>query len=174
MLKKIRQLFGYFIYNIFLTWLPHYQIGYGWPISCFLRNTLSKMVLRKSGKKIDIGRKIKWSMKVELNDNSGIGDFTFFQGEVEIGKNVMIAPYCSFIATDHNYQAMDKCIKEQGYIDKKIIIGNNVWIGMKSIIIKGVKVGDGAIIAAGSVVTKDVPSNAIVGGNPAKIIKYRG
>ena len=52
-----------------------------------------------------------------------------------------------------------------------VYIGKNVWIGLGSIILKGVTIGDGAIIAAGSVVTKDVPSNCLVGGNPAKVIK---
>lgn len=54
-----------------------------------------------------------------------------------------------------------------------IVIGNDVWIGMDSMILSGVTIGQGAVIAAGSVVTKDVPPYAIVGGNPAKVIKYR-
>ena len=57
--------------------------------------------------------------------------------------------------------------------EKHIIIGNNVWIGANSILVSGVKINDGAIVAAGSVVTKEVPTNAIVAGSPAKIIKYR-
>lgn len=56
---------------------------------------------------------------------------------------------------------------------KPIHIGNDVWIGARSIIMDGVSIGDGAIVAAGSVVTKDVPPYAVVGGSPAKIIKYK-
>lgn len=59
------------------------------------------------------------------------------------------------------------------YTNGDIIIGNDVWIGTNAIILSGVTIGHGAIIAAGAVVTKDVPSYAIVGGNPAKIIKFR-
>jgi virginiamycin A acetyltransferase len=65
--------------------------------------------------------------------------------------------------------------KDSGDVESKgpILIGNDVWIGMKVIILSGVSIGDGAIIAAGSVVTKDIPPYAIVGGNPAKVIKFR-
>lgn len=56
---------------------------------------------------------------------------------------------------------------------KKVCIGNDVWIGMRSIIMPGVKIGDGAVIGAGAIVTKDVPAFAVVGGVPAKVIKYR-
>ena len=63
---------------------------------------------------------------------------------------------------------------EQGYQDEKpIIIGDDVWIGGHVIVLPGVHVGNGAILAAGAVVTKDVPEYAIVGGNPARVIKYR-
>ena len=54
-----------------------------------------------------------------------------------------------------------------------IVIGNDVWIGAQSILVSGIKIGDGAVIAANSVVTKDVPPYAIVGGSPAKVINYR-
>jgi acetyltransferase-like isoleucine patch superfamily enzyme len=60
-----------------------------------------------------------------------------------------------------------------GYPFKKVIVGNDVWIGARVIVMGGITIGDGAVIAAGAVVTKDVPAYAIVGGSPAKIIKYR-
>lgn len=63
-------------------------------------------------------------------------------------------------------------IKEPGFMKTKpIIIGNHVWIGMNAIILKGVKIGDGAIVSAGAVVNRDIPENTLVGGVPAKIIK---
>ena len=61
----------------------------------------------------------------------------------------------------------------QDRVEKDIIVGNDVWIGANSVILSGVKINDGAIVASGSIVTKEVPANAIVGGCPAKVIKYR-
>ena len=85
---------------------------------------------------------------------------------INIGKNVAIAAEV-IIRDSDNHE-----ISYNGYEKTKpIVIGNHVWIGMRAMILKGVTIGDGAIIAAGSVVTKDVPANSLVGGVPAKIIK---
>lgn len=78
----------------------------------------------------------------------------------KIGNDVIIRSCDGHYLMDDNYQ-----------ISKPINIGNNVWIGQRSIILKGVTIGDGSIIAAGSVVTKDVPNHCIVAGNPAKVIR---
>lgn len=93
---------------------------------------------------------------------------------VTIGKNVMMGPNVAIITENHRFDRMDVPIREQGYYDRKpVVINDDVWIGMRVIILPGVTVGKGAILAAGAVVTKDVPEYAIVGGNPAKVIKYR-
>ena len=85
---------------------------------------------------------------------------------IKIGQDVAIA---------HNVTIMDSDAHNIVQFDyrktKPIIIGNHVWIGSRAMILKGVKIGDGAVIAAGSIVTKDVPSNSLVAGVPAKVIK---
>lgn len=172
-MKKICQIIGYILYNTFLSWLPHYQLNAKWKISNFLREHVCKMIFMKSGKNNDIGRRIKFSMNISIGNNSGIGDFSYFQGAVTIGSNVMVAPYCTFIAVDHKYDDATEYIKNQGICEEKIIIGDNVWIGTHVIILRGVKIGSGVVIGAGSVVTHDVPANSVVAGNPAKIIKTR-
>ena len=94
-------------------------------------------------------------------------------GPLKIGENVMMGPEVTILTHTHNIERTDIPMRQQGTIVKEVIIGNDVWIGMRSIIMPGVKIGNGAVIGAGAVVTKDVPDNAIVGGVPSKIIRYR-
>lgn len=122
-----------------------------------------------------IGRYTRVGIKVEVN-NATIGNFS------RIGRNTIIGPgsHPMNYLTSHNifYKKNTVGLPEWvGKIDfneeKRIEIGHDVWIGLNCIIMDGVKIGDSAVIAAGAVVTKDVPPFAIVGGVPAKVIKYR-
>jgi len=93
---------------------------------------------------------------------------------VEIGKYTMLAPQVKIIGGDHIYDKVSVPIIFAGRAEqKKTIIGDDVWIGFGSIIMRGVNIGNGSIIAANSVVTKDIPSYSIFGGNPAKFIRMR-
>lgn len=86
--------------------------------------------------------------------------------EIRIGNNVMLAPYASI--TDHNQHET-----EPGAITSKgpVVIGNNVWIGRNAVITPGVSIGDGSVIGANSVVTKDIPPNSLAAGAPARVIR---
>lgn len=105
--------------------------------------------------------------KLHIGKNTNIGDRT----EIHVADEVTIGQDCAIswdvCIMDTDYHEFDKNIKKT----KPVRIGNHVWIGCRSTILKGVTIGNGAVIAAGSVVTKDVPANVCVGGNPAKIIK---
>ena len=94
----------------------------------------------------------------------------YYQGigaKTKFGKNCIVAPNCGFITANHNFNAYDK-----HYEGKDIIIGNNCWIGMNSVILPGVILGDHTIVGTGSIVTKSFPEgNCIIAGNPAKKIK---
>lgn len=95
---------------------------------------------------------------------------------VEIGKNVMIGGGVTIVDSDFhssNYNDWFTERDEKNMPSKDVVIGDNVFIGMYSIILKGVSIGDGAVIAAGSVVSKDIPANEVWGGNPAVFIKSR-
>lgn len=92
-------------------------------------------------------------------------DITCFNS-IKIGNNVLISKGVMIRDSDNH------TVLKEGYRQSKpIVIGNNVWIGMRAVILKGVTIGDGAIVAAGAVVTKNVPANTVVGGVPAKVIR---
>lgn len=89
--------------------------------------------------------------------------------DVRIGDNCMLAPGVHIYAATH---PLDPIARNSGQeLGKPVIIGDNVWIGGRSIINPGVTIGDNVVVASGAVVTKDVPNNVVVGGNPARIIK---
>lgn len=94
-------------------------------------------------------------------------------GGVEIGERTLIGYRTQIISSDHTIPPIGQPFPISGDNHKKIVIGEDVWIGGNCLITAGVTIGDGAVVAGGSVVTKDVPENAIVGGVPAKIIKMR-
>lgn len=118
---------------------------------------------------------IQGSGKVYLGKRSFIGSYCVIGSNksIYIGDNVMIAQSVSIRDTDHRFDDINKDMIDQGIISEPIVIKNNVWICHGAVITKGVTINSGAIIAANAVVTEDVPQNAIVGGVPAKIIRFR-
>lgn len=170
---RIKKGIGYLLYVFVGSWLPHYQLGYSWPISKRIKQIAGKLMFEKCGKNVDIGRHVSFSSKVSLGDNSSIGDNAYINGTLTIGNNVMVAANCAFIATNHVISRVDIPMNQQGEIEKPIIIDDDVWIGYGVTILPGVHIGKGSIIAAGAVCSKDVPEYVIVGGVPAKMIKAR-
>ena len=171
---KIKRITGYLLYHFCFGWMPHYQLGREWKLAKKLRGFAAGLYIDRCGRDVDVGRKAKLSAKLQLGDRSSIGDFSHLQGDITIGSDVMMAPRCALIADDHRFEDVSRPMNTQGTKAQKIVIGNDVWLGYGVIILPGVTVGDGAICAAGAVVTKDVPPYGIVGGNPARLIKMRG
>lgn len=110
-----------------------------------------------------------------IEENVGIAANAFIavRGKVIIRKNTIIGPGVSIHAENHKFDEINTPIRLQGASRKGIEIGEDCWIGSKVVILDGVKIGNHAIIAAGAVITKDIPDYAIVGGVPAKVIKMR-
>ncbi len=92
---------------------------------------------------------------------------------VRIGNECVIADRAMFIDFDHGIVEVERPIRLQGIYKRDVEVGNNVWIGYGACILRGVRVGDNSVIGTNSVVTKDVPANAVVGGIPARIIRMR-
>lgn len=129
--------------------------------------------------KVKSGKCLKVNNRCVFTRNTIIGDYCNFNGMVIAGAGpVKFGNYfhsgkdCLIITQNHNYEG-NKIPYDETYILKSVEIGDCVWFGHRVIVTGNVTIGEGAIIAAGSVVCKDVPPCAIVGGNPARIIKYR-
>ena len=115
--------------------------------------------------------------RLTLGNNVFLGDFSSINAndaEIIIGSNVAIGPMTLIQGANHTFERLDIPIIEQGHAPSRVVIEDNVWIAAHCTILPGVRIGSGAIIAAGAVVTRDVPGNAVVGGVPATVLRYRG
>ena len=92
---------------------------------------------------------------------------------MKIGNYFHSGTECLIITQNHNYDNGIQIPYDTTYVKKNVVIKDFVWLGDRVIIVGNVTIGEGAVVAAGSVVCKDVPDYAVVGGNPAKVIKYR-
>ena len=115
--------------------------------------------------------------KISLGDHVWIGNNVKIDGRggIQIASGCILARDIEIISSNHYFQGEDllEIPYDKRFLSKPITIQENVWIGLRTVILPGVTIGEGAVIGACSVVTKDVPPLAIVGGNPAKVIRYR-
>ena len=111
---------------------------------------------------------------IEIGNNVHIGENAWWRGDggIIIGDNTIISRNSVIFSAVHNYHG-EMLPYDNTYIYGKVVLGNHVWIGMNVMIKHGITIGDGAIVAMGTVVTEDVPPMAIVGGRGSRIIKYR-
>lgn len=141
-----------------------------------VRGLLASVMFKKMGKNVNIeqGARFGFGQNVEIGDNSGIGVNASIPADTIIGNNVMMGPDCIIYASNHKFSDINTPMNQQGNTPAlQTIIGDDVWIGGRVIILPGKKIGNGVIISAGSVVTKDLEDYGIYGGNPAKLIKSR-
>jgi maltose O-acetyltransferase len=137
-----------------------------------LKNSILYELFGSAGEGISIQHNfhcdLGYNIHVGKNFHAGYNCTILDMAEVRIGDNCMIAPNVGIYTAGHNISPVDRHKTGHAY---PINIGSNVWIGGHVVILGGVTIGDNSIIAAGAVVTKDVPANVIVAGNPAKKIK---
>jgi len=167
-----KKIFFFLAYSLFAQYLPD-GFGFIGKLSQSIRRVICRPLLSDSDNHFTICSDVKLSLKgtLVMKDHSNIGPKANISGRgcVTIGRHVMMGYECYIITQNHKY------LKEgyAGYEQKDVSIKDHAWIGHRVTILPGVQIGKHAIVAAGAVVTKSVPDYAIVGGNPAKLIKYR-
>lgn len=173
-LKKIRRILCLLFYYIILRYLPATDNRFLFVIRK-IRSFVGRYIFASCGKNINIERMADFGSgaDISIGNNSGLGINCKVRGPLTIGDNVMMGPDVIILTSTHDFARTDITIRAQGGSIQRVEIGDDVWIGTRSIIISGVKIGRGVIIGAGAVVTKDIPDYAIVGGVPAKILKMR-
>ena len=155
-LKEILYKFGYFIHDHVA---PRAQIHV------------------KGNPRIHSTASLRCGSNIYLGENSRINQYCCVwaseNSKIVLGDNVLMGPGVKIFSSNYRTTDTEVPMILQPFVEKDIIIGNDVWLGSNSVIVAGVKIGDGAIIAAGSVVTKDIPPYAVAAGSPAKPIKNR-
>lgn len=149
----------------------------------FIIMPYKRACFKKCGKNVVVGKHCNITYKhVSVGDSVSINrncEFMSTLAEIKIGDHVMFGPHVFMITGSHRMDIKDRFMDEitnkekLPENDQDIVLEGDNWIGANAIILKGVTIGKGAVVAAGAVVTKDVPPYAIVGGVPAKIIKMR-
>lgn len=173
-MKKLIKIVHLALYYLFFKHLPSTNNRY-LRLPRKLRYYSAKQLFDRCGTNVNVERGADFGTGsgISIGSNSGIGINAHLRGPLEIGNDVMMGPDVIILTHNHSFDDLSMPMWKQGSSTKKVTIGNDVWIGTRVIILSGIKIGNGVIVAAGSIVTKDIPDFAIVGGNPARIIKYR-
>ncbi|WP_018027538.1 acyltransferase [Porphyromonas somerae] len=172
--KRLIKLIWLALYYGFAKHLPATNGQYiKWPRK--VRRLIVSHIFQHIGLNVNIekGANFGTGSDISIGDNSGIGVNAYVRGPLTIGDNVLMGPDVVVLTSSHNFRRRDIPIRLQGGSFSQVTIGNDVWIGQRVMILPGVHIGSGAIIAAGAVVTKDVDPYTIVGGVPARFIKNR-
>lgn len=138
-----------------------------------LRRCCVSFFINKCGKGLRVKRNADISMFIEIGNCSEVGTNCIIQSNTSIGDYVIMGPDVKIYTKNHGHQDILTPMALQNLVSAPVKIGNDVWLGANVIVTPGVNIGNHVIVAAGAVVTKNVPDYAIVGGVPAKIIKFR-
>jgi maltose O-acetyltransferase len=166
------RMLGYFLYLAVFRHTPEdfrpYALFFPW-----VRNRLVTMFADDCGPGVRVKSKAEVSPHIRIGSRSELGTRCMIQSGVVIGDDVIMGPDVKIFSRNHRFDDPSQPVASQGKQQRPVVIGNDVWIGANVVILPGLRVGDHAILAAGAIVTRDVPEWAIVGGNPARVIKDR-
>lgn len=164
-LPSKREYYQMFFLNLHYAWLRHFRFVY-WKnrgVICGngVRFSFNIKIIQPKNLKIGVRSKVLNNVIIDA------------RGGVEIGANTQIGFESIILTGSHNIYNSEMPILDQGMNFKCVTIGDDVWLGTRVIVLPGVSIGNGAIVGAGSVVTKDLEPNSIYGGVPAKFLKGR-
>lgn len=165
------------LYEVLGRWLPASSTPFVGKFCRWFRFQLARGLFVECGRRVNLerGAVLAFGQPNRIGDHSGIGVRCVADGPLTVGSNVLMAPDVALLRRNHNFERTDLPIRRQGNSDaRELTICDDVWIGRRVMIMPGCRrIGRGAIVAAGAIVTRDVPDYAIVGGNPARVLKMR-
>jgi maltose O-acetyltransferase len=164
------------LYYSFAQYFPTQPVP-GWQLGYMLRRWLVRNIFDQCGTDILVKSRAYFGSgtRLAIGDRSQIGERSRIDHGVTIGRDVLMGPEVVIFTGGHAYADPATPINRQGALERRsVVIGDDVWIGTRVVIMPGVSIGRGAVVGACSVVTRPVPSNAVVAGNPARIVKWRG
>lgn len=161
-------------YGVF-THLPR-SFAPGGKLGAVARRVAAERLLDRCGQGVNIehGATFGSGSGITLGARSGIGIDADLHGTITIGDDVMMGPRCSIFSRNHRSDDVTRPMNTQGFeADKPVVIGDDVWLGSNVTVLPGVHIGSGSIVAAGAVVSADVPPYSVVGGVPARVLRSR-
>jgi len=173
--SEMRSVKNYISHGVYL-FLYGFVKYLSFPFSNYLRFTILRLFSNSIHTSyISDGVLIMFPWNVEIGKKSSLNQGVIIDGfgQVSIGLGVRIAAYTCINTADHEFDSLEKKIMEQGYKVGKVVIEDDVWIGVGTKINKGVRIGKGSVIGSGAVVTKDIPPNSIAAGVPCRVIRSR-
>lgn len=173
-MKKLKALVCRALYILITSRLPSSWAPIGGPLWKKLRGMTVRGFVTSAGKSINIQRKVELPSRLTIGEHSGIGRYAVITGPVTIGKYVNIGEELRIVTQNHCFGRTDIPMQQQGVTEEQeVVIGDDVWIGHRVMLLPGVHIGNGCVIAAGAVVTKDIPDYSVAGGVPARVIRSR-
>lgn len=167
--------FWLFLYYFVASKLPGSPLP-GSGFGMWLRCLCVRHIFKRVGRDVTVHSSVSFGSGVDvvIGDFSSLNATCSISNDTVIGNDVMMGPSVLVLSGSHDFTRTDISMREQGALPRRpVVIGDDVWIGARCILLPGVKVGSHSIIGSGSVVTKNVPEWTIVGGNPARAIRHR-